>query len=42
MDIEDRPDLNTGTPWSERDLHASSIRVGDAVEETATSMPIRA
>jgi hypothetical protein len=38
MDIEDRPDLNTGTPWSEVDLRdlASSIRVGDSVEETAT------
>jgi hypothetical protein len=38
MDIEDRPDLNTGTPWSERGLLdlASSIRVGDSVEETAT------
>src|SRR4051812_1526685 len=38
MDIEDRPDLNTGTPWSEVDLRdlVSSIRVGDSVEETAT------
>jgi hypothetical protein len=38
MDIDDSPDANSGTPWSERDLLdlASSIRVGDSVEETAT------
>jgi len=37
-DIEDRPDLNTGEPWSEMDLFdlANSIRLGDPVEEIAT------
>src|SRR5260370_16638374 len=37
MDIEDRPDLNTGEPWSEMDLFdlANSVRLGKAVEEIA-------
>jgi hypothetical protein len=36
-DIEERPDLNTGEPWSEMDLFdlANSIRLGDSVEEIA-------
>ena len=37
-DIEDRPDLNTGKPWSEMDLFdlANSVRLGDSIEEIAT------
>ena len=37
-DIEDRPDLNTGEPWSEMELFdlANSIRLGDDVPEIAT------
>jgi hypothetical protein len=37
-DIEIRPDLNTGEPWSEMDLFdlANSIRLGDPIEEIAT------
>jgi hypothetical protein len=36
-DIEDRPDLNTGKPWSDMDLFdlANSIRLGDPIEEIA-------
>jgi hypothetical protein len=39
-DIEDRPDLNTGKPWSEMDLFdlANSVRLGDPVEEIAGFM----
>jgi hypothetical protein len=37
-DIEDRPDINTGDPWSEMALFdlANSVRLGDSVEEIAT------
>ena len=37
MDIEDRPDLNTGKPWSEMDLFdlANNVRLGNPVEEFA-------
>jgi hypothetical protein len=37
-DIETRPDLNTGEPWSEMELFdlANSIRLGDDVPEIAT------
>jgi hypothetical protein len=37
MDIEDRPDLNTGEPWSEMDLFdlANNVRLGNPVEEIA-------
>jgi hypothetical protein len=36
-DIEDRPDLNTGKPWSEMDLFdlANSVRLGDPIVEIA-------
>ena len=36
-DIEDRPDLNTGKPWSEMDLFdlAISVRLGDPIDEIA-------
>ena len=36
-DIENRPDLNTGKPWSEMDLFdlANSVRLGDPIEEIA-------
>ena len=36
-DIEDRPDLNTGKPWSEMDLFdlANSVRLKQPVEEIA-------
>ena|ERR1700693_59129 len=37
MDIEDRPDINTGKAWSEMDLFdlANSVRLSNPVEETA-------
>ena len=37
-DIESRPDLNTGAPWSEMDLFdlSNSIRLGDDIPEIAT------
>ena len=37
MDIEDRPDLNTGSPWSEMDLFdlANCVRLRQPVEEIA-------
>jgi hypothetical protein len=37
MDIEDRPDLNTGKAWSEMDLFdlANNVRLGVSIEETA-------
>ena len=36
-DIEDRPDLNTGKPWSEIDLSdlANSVRLGGRIVEIA-------
>jgi hypothetical protein len=36
-DIEDRPDLNSGKPWSEMDLFdlANGVRLSDPVEEIA-------
>ena len=38
-DIEDRPDLNTGEPWSEMDLFdlANSVRLGDPIEKLRSS-----
>jgi hypothetical protein len=40
MNIEDRPDLNTGAPWSEMDLFdlANCIRLRQPVEEIAGFM----
>jgi hypothetical protein len=37
MDIDDRPDLNSGNPWSEMDLFdlANSVRLRQPVEEIA-------
>ena len=37
MDSEDRPDLNTGEPWSEMDLFdlANCVRLRERVEEIA-------
>jgi hypothetical protein len=37
MDIEDRPDLNTGKAWSEMNLFdlANNVRLGKPVEEIA-------
>jgi hypothetical protein len=37
-DIEDRLDLNSGTPWSEMDLFdlANCVRLKDPVEEIAS------
>jgi hypothetical protein len=37
-DIEDRPELNSGTPWSEMDLFdlANSLRLKDPIEEIAS------
>ena len=37
MDIDDRPDLNTGKPWSEMDLFdlANCVRLRQRVEEIA-------
>jgi hypothetical protein len=34
---DDRPDLNTGKPWSEMDLFdlANSVRLGDPIKEIA-------
>jgi hypothetical protein len=39
-DIENRPDLNTGTEWSEMDLLdlANCVRLHRRVEEIATFM----
>jgi hypothetical protein len=39
-DIENRPDMNTGTKWSEMDLIdlANCIRVNDPLEEIARFM----
>src|SRR5882762_5268780 len=39
-DIEDRPDLNTGNPWSEMDLFdlANCVRLKQPVEEIAGFM----
>jgi hypothetical protein len=39
-DIEDRPDLNTGKPWSEMDLFdlANCVRLRQPVEEIAGFM----
>jgi hypothetical protein len=39
-DIENRPDLNTGTKWSEMDLLdlANCVRLNDHVEEIASFM----
>ena len=38
MDIEDRPDLNSGKPWSEMDLFdlGNSVRLRESVDEIAT------
>ena len=37
MDIEDRPDLNIGSPWSEMDLFdlANCVRLRQPIEEIA-------
>src|SRR5215831_13219592 len=39
-DIENRPDLNTGTKWSEMDLLdlGNCVRLNDSVEEIASFM----
>ena len=38
MDIEDRPDINTGKAWSEMDLFdlGNSVRLRESVDEIAT------
>jgi hypothetical protein len=38
MDVEDRPDLNSGQPWPEMCLFdlANCVRLGNSIEEIAT------